>query len=306
MSWDYTRPPLLGIDVSHHNGGLDMPAIRAAGISFVICKVTEGTGFQDHLWPTYRQMVQADENIVLGAYHFLKANTSVVAQVDYFLETLGTDPAPLLLCLDVELDLNNLGPTYAQVVEWVETFRDRLPGHPLLLYSGGWYWRDYLSNVNATALECDLWDSQYVSGTGSPAYLLSKVIPTVWTPYGGWTLDTRPIRQYSASGVIGSMTSVDLDAFWGTKDQLLAYTQEAKMTDAQLSALLDALAALSGKLDATNATLAQLTKLVTQGRNASFRHSITNALLNDDEATAKTLQEAADGLGIVTGFKPTV
>ncbi len=57
------------IDLSHHNGDVDLGRAKAAGILGVIQKATQGTGYKDPTFDANReQAIQA--GLLFGAYHF--------------------------------------------------------------------------------------------------------------------------------------------------------------------------------------------------------------------------------------------
>jgi len=61
--------PVRGVDVSHHNGRVDWPRIRAAGYVFAYLKATEGATFRDRTF--LRNRTEATRaGLVTGAYHF--------------------------------------------------------------------------------------------------------------------------------------------------------------------------------------------------------------------------------------------
>lgn len=76
---------LLGVDVSHHNGTVDWPKLKAAGVVFAYCKASEGTRLTDAF---FRQNVKQarDQGILVGAYHFFRSNLAGTAQAGHFLD----------------------------------------------------------------------------------------------------------------------------------------------------------------------------------------------------------------------------
>jgi lysozyme len=60
----------IAIDLSHWEAPVDFAQVKASGISAVILKATQGTGFVD---PTFasRAVATNDAGLFLGAYHFL-------------------------------------------------------------------------------------------------------------------------------------------------------------------------------------------------------------------------------------------
>jgi lysozyme len=58
------------VDVSHHNGAIDWPAVAAAGIVLAFIKATQGTGFVDPLFERNRSGA-AGAGVLAIPYHFL-------------------------------------------------------------------------------------------------------------------------------------------------------------------------------------------------------------------------------------------
>jgi lysozyme len=92
------------IDISHHNGNVDLNKAKEAGILGVIHKATQGIGMFDSRYEANRQQAQAAE-LLWGAYHFgTKANGA--AQADFFLSKANADSQTLLV-LDYEPNGNS-------------------------------------------------------------------------------------------------------------------------------------------------------------------------------------------------------
>ena len=68
-----TLPPVVAdvvIDVSHHNGAIDWPAVAAAGIALAFIKATQGALFVDPAFDRNRSA--AVKAVVLAVpYHFI-------------------------------------------------------------------------------------------------------------------------------------------------------------------------------------------------------------------------------------------
>src|SRR5579863_9805862 len=58
------------IDVSHHNGAIDWPAVAGAGIALAFIKATQGAGFVDPAFARNRSAAQS-AGILVVPYHFL-------------------------------------------------------------------------------------------------------------------------------------------------------------------------------------------------------------------------------------------
>lgn len=75
------------IDVSHHNGAIDWPAVAAAGIVLSFIKATQGTGFVDRVFEANRRGAAA-AGIAVVPYHFLDPGDGE-AQAAHFLDVAG-------------------------------------------------------------------------------------------------------------------------------------------------------------------------------------------------------------------------
>src|SRR5437660_10361536 len=58
------------VDVSHHNGAIDWPAVAGAGIALAFIKATQGVGFVDPTFERNRNAAIA-AGILAVPYHFL-------------------------------------------------------------------------------------------------------------------------------------------------------------------------------------------------------------------------------------------
>jgi lysozyme len=75
------------IDVSHHNGAIDWPAVAAAGIALAFIKATQGAGFVDPAFARNRCGAAA-AGILVVPYHFLDT-ADPDAQAGNFLDATG-------------------------------------------------------------------------------------------------------------------------------------------------------------------------------------------------------------------------
>src|SRR5437667_9726212 len=95
------------VDISHHNGNVDLGKAQAAGIVGVIHKATQGTSMTDNMYDQNRQQAVA-AGLRWGAYHF-GTKAAGAAQGDSFLNTANADDQTLLL-LDYEPTGNRTMP----------------------------------------------------------------------------------------------------------------------------------------------------------------------------------------------------
>ena len=92
-------PNNVVVDLSHHNGKVDLTAAKNDGIVGVIHKATQGWKYRDPMYETNREQALA-AGLLWGAYHF-GVGADGVAQADFFLSTVQADN-PDLLVLDFE------------------------------------------------------------------------------------------------------------------------------------------------------------------------------------------------------------
>lgn len=194
---------LFGIDVSHHQGLVDWPAVARDGIKFGFVKATEGTGFVDRRFQhNWRSMAQV--GIIRGAYHFLHPGNGT-AQARHFLGAVG-NAAGSLLVVDVETTASGGHPGLGDASDFVREVRRQLgPQRSIGLYTGRWYWNGILGDPRLEALRLWLWESRYVRGAGHWRTLSPKVDQ-------GWFGQIRAgglrpsIIQYSSSGTVSGIS----------------------------------------------------------------------------------------------------
>jgi GH25 family lysozyme M1 (1,4-beta-N-acetylmuramidase) len=260
--------PLLGVDVSGYQGSVDWPTVSAAGITFAVAKITEGTAYVDGAWAANRTGIRA-AGIIPGGYHFLRSTSDPAAQARAFLNALG-DPTGYLAALDVEEA--GLGPQHVTgfVAEW-----RRLTPHPLGIYTGATFWRSLARNLRLTG--CWLWDcgtgsqpDTYVPGAGSPAALWQQVRTSGWKPYGAWSVADRKCLQFSDKGRVPGITGpVDVDAWLGTAAELRQFA----------GGVVDAVSSSPGGTTAMPLTQDDLNQIASTVWGATFGNSPTAGVM---------------------------
>ncbi len=99
---------MRGIDVSHHQGEIDWPAVRAGGFTFAYVKATEGADHRDTRFER-NWAAAGSAGLSRGAYHFFTFCTPGDAQAANFLDALPDDPNALAPAVDVEFTGNCRG-----------------------------------------------------------------------------------------------------------------------------------------------------------------------------------------------------
>lgn len=161
------------IDLSHHNGNVNLQKAAAAGVVGVIHKATQGTGFVDPLYAANRKAAGA-AGLLWGAYHF-GTGADPVVQAKKFLQVAAAGPQDLLV-LDFEPNTQGVTMNLDQARTFITTVRDttgRMPG----LYGGSLLRQVLGANKDPLLASCWLWWAQY-----GPA----AVIPPNWPTYTLW------------------------------------------------------------------------------------------------------------------------
>lgn len=196
---------IKGIDISHYQGNIDITKVQAS-TSFVICKATEGYGYTDPNFNTYRNQLR-NSGMPRGYYHYARPDlgNTATSEADWFLKTVGTLQQGELLCLDAEQ-----AGFKGDWVVWCKAFLDEIKakiGYKPLLYI----------NLNFNNL-----------------YNWS---PVVKGDYGLWLAlwdnkpDVRPntdwpfiaIKQYGAITINGIKGNVDGNIFYGDVNTFKKY-----------------------------------------------------------------------------------
>lgn len=193
------------VDISHHNGNVNLQLAKADGIIGVIHKATQGTTIVDPMYQTNRtQAVNA--GLLWGAYHFGTGQDGT-AQAQFFLKTVGTFDNTLLV-LDFEQNTGGASMSLAEArdfVNEVDQVTGRFPG----FYSGS-YIKQLLGNAKDPVLaQCWLWLPEY----GSTA-----IVPANWSTWTMWQYTDGNVgpQPHSVNGI----GNCDRDKFNGTADQL--------------------------------------------------------------------------------------
>jgi lysozyme len=190
-----------GVDVSHHQGAIDWPAVAASGWAFAVIKATEGTGYVDPALAANRAGARA-AGLVTGLYHFARAGDPV-AEANYFASTVGALSAGEFIALDWEVQAAN-------PVAWCKAWLDRATaclGPRPLIYLNQSTMASY--DWAPVAADSGLWEAKY---DGSP----SAPVTAHWA--------FAAMKQYGSTGSVSGIGGpCDVDEFYGTAAQLRAY-----------------------------------------------------------------------------------
>jgi lysozyme len=196
------------VDLSHHNGNVNLDRARDAGILGVIQKATQG---QTSVDPTYKRNRDRAKKagLLWGAYHFATGSDGV-KQAVHFLDTVGDDPGTLLV---LDFEPNPTGPSMTleearAFITHVKEATGRFPG----FYSGHTIKELLGTKKDPVLASCWFWLAQY----GPTA-----VVPPNWKTWTMWQYTDGAVgpEPHSVNGI----GRCDRDKFQGTADELRSF-----------------------------------------------------------------------------------
>lgn len=202
---DQERYPVKGIDVSSHNGMMNLDAAAADGIEFIFIKASEGATFRDDNFRiNYTKARHAGMRI--GAYHFFRFDVDGVLQAQNFLSAVGYRKLDLGLAVDVEkhgnarnVPLDSITYRLTQMADYLN-----LMGHRVIFYTNRDGYASYIMN----------------SLPGATLWICSFSETPINAEWTFW--------QYDHHGkVAGIKGDVDLDVFCGSRSDWRNYLSGA-------------------------------------------------------------------------------
>lgn len=198
---DPEKYPVRGIDVSAHNGNIDMEKVKKDGYEFVFIKATEGIDFKDRNFRTnYDKASKA--GLKTGVYHFFRFDRDGVEQAINLMKTLGKRKPDLGIVIDVEktgnpsgIDNETVKGRLSQMVDYLN-----LLGHRVMFYTNkdGYY--------------------EYIVETfpGAPLWICSFSENPINAEWTFWQFNHR-------GKVKGMKGDVDLNTFCGSRQEWQNY-----------------------------------------------------------------------------------
>ena len=220
-----------GVDVYGGTGTIDWARVKASGREFAFIKATQGTYNKQASFSTQWSGAAA-AGLLRSAYHFFDGTNDGVAQANWFLAELaaggGMQPGDLPPLLDLECptssnqattqsDCERAGasgwvdtPTLlARTFDWLATVEQATGRKPLIYSYPSWFPDVMASDPRLAAYPLFI-----------ATYATCASVPPPWTSAVFW--------QYSASATVPGITAAaDVDRFFGTHDDLVAYATPA-------------------------------------------------------------------------------
>lgn len=212
---------IKGCDISHFQGSVDWPAMRAAGIRFAYCKASQGRKSDDHTWTDGRRKAAAAAGVRIGGYHFADLSQSPQENAANFTDSLNAlGVGELLPALDVESQGLPPHMTADEIRAWCMAFAAALNAlipTPLVLYTDHGTLINRLDGGRSEMLAAFpfLWLARYTNAA-DPGEC------------GAW--DRWSIWQWTQGGkVAGVDGNVDMNRI-ATEDVLAALTVQSPVT----------------------------------------------------------------------------
>lgn len=204
---DFAQYPIVGIDVSKHNGTIDFDSVAKNGVRFVIIKASEHTSFVDSKFKDNHRNATA-AGLKVGAYHFFRKKFNGDEQARHFLATVGNLELQLPLVIDVEDASNDeVSDEVARqnLADMIGSLRKN--GITPIFYTNGDGYRKY-------------YKGRY---DDLPLWLCSFSHPDSILDHG------HVIQQYSHWGRMNGMTGdVDLNIFIGSEKDWETWLEKVK------------------------------------------------------------------------------
>lgn len=138
-----------GIDVSHHQGHIDWPKVRAQGTAFAYIKATEGGDWRDRLYTSNLQGARAS-GVLAGSYHFFTFCKPGDIQARNFLRHADLKGGDLLPVVDVETAGNcaeapasesDPGRLHREVKSFLDIVEERIGRRPIIYTTHWFHWK---------------------------------------------------------------------------------------------------------------------------------------------------------------------
>jgi lysozyme len=193
-----------GIDVSHHQGAIDWPRVRASGVEFAFIKATEGGDFVDSDFAANWNAAGA-AGVARGAYHYFTLCTPGAQQAANFLRAVPTG-GELPSVADLEYGGNcatrpGVDAFATELTAFLKAVADR-HGRPPVLYTTYDFLGDYLAGRFA---DSGLWIRDVIWRPGRPG----------GRPWLFW-------QHHDRGSVPGIDGPVDLNVFAGDREAFAA------------------------------------------------------------------------------------
>ncbi len=196
---DRNAYPVMGVDISNHNGTIDFGRVSRDGISFVIIKASEGKQYRDPAFASY-YLDARRAGLKVGAYHFFRKKTDGHRQAANFMKAIGNRRLDLPVVVDVEDWSNDHfvddDVALARLNDMVTSLKKH--GRKVMIYTNGNGYKKYVRQIS---------DHDYL-------WLCSFSSPELLPHYN------HHLQQFSHWGTVdGIKGDVDMNVFNGSREK---------------------------------------------------------------------------------------
>lgn len=199
---DTDRYPVKGIDISSHNGMMNLDAAARDGIRFAFIKASEGVSFRDPNFALNYLKAQ-HAGLKIGAYHFFRFDCGGIEQANNFLNIVARRHLDLGLVIDIEDHGNVTGIPTDTILDRLDRMVEylQLKGHRVMFYTNRDGYEKYLME----------------RFPGSPLWICHFSQTPFDADWSFW--------QYDHHGAVkGIKGDVDLNVFIGSEDDWKAFS----------------------------------------------------------------------------------
>jgi len=190
------QPEIIGVDISKYQGDVDFKQLKAAGITYVFVKASEGNTYQD---PTFvRNFAKAKQaGLTVSAYHFYESNDAPQSQLENFTQLVTLSAGDLPPVVDIEkLHMQD----DMMLTHHLQSYLSGLEKHygvKPIIYTGLNFANQHVTEF----AQYPLWIAEY--GRTQPT------LPSGWSSWTFWQWS----QSHTLKGIDGQ---VDADRFNGT------------------------------------------------------------------------------------------
>jgi lysozyme len=159
---------IKGIDVSHYQGDVDWPKVKADGVNFVFIKATQGTGYSKVDYFRNHAPKAAGFDLHVGAYHYGTFSNipEALAEAKYFYSVVKDYKLTYPVVLDLEENKDTVSKK--QLTDAANAFMDffKQKGYQVLFYTS----KGFLDNqLDVSCIKYPLWIARYYKELGLTA-----------------------------------------------------------------------------------------------------------------------------------------
>lgn len=213
-------------DISNYQPYINGALVRNQGYGAISYKISEGLYFIDGTAQAHHDQATSNGLIPI-AYHFL-ANGNGAAQADRAATLVhGQNGSFNKIGFMLDVERGESTPNYGDYVAFANEWQKLGTGIPLGTYSGNWFWSGIWGNPKSLSAWNIASDYNYGGAGAKPAdpwWILEVPSGGVTPGYvgAGWGGATFHARQFTDAGIVGGISPVDVNIYWGSQASFAA------------------------------------------------------------------------------------